>query len=57
MIAWFFAESLVANYDVTFPFIERKIFKKFIQNKIISKARESRKIDEKTKDFLKNFRV
>lgn len=57
IIARFFAESLAQNYDETIDFIKSKKFSKSIQNKIISKARDSRKIDIIRKNFLKNFRI
>lgn len=57
IISWFFAESLAQNYDETIDFIKSKKFSKSIQNKIISKARDSRKINIEIKNFLKNFRI
>lgn len=57
IIARFFAESLAQNYDETIDFIKSKKFSKSIQNKIISKARDSRKIDIIRKNFLKNLKI
>lgn len=57
IIARFFTESLAQNYNETIDFIKSKKFSKSIQNKIISKARDSRKIDEDTKKFLKIFKI
>lgn len=55
-VAWLLSVYLVKCYDITLPYIKAKIFDKFIQNKAISKAHDSFRIDEETKKGLKEFR-
>ncbi len=56
MIAWYFATALAKQYDATIPLIESKRLDKWVQNKTIQKARESRRILPETKDYLSTLK-
>ena len=53
MIAWFFATALAKQYEDTVPYLEEKRLERWIHNKTIQKAVESRRIEEQKKIFLK----
>lgn len=57
MQAWYFATALTKQYSATISIIEAKTLRPWIQNKTIQKARESRRIEEKTKEYLKKLKV
>ena len=57
MIAWYFAEALVKQYDLAVPFIENKILDKWCHNKTIQKAYESYRITKEQKDYLKTLKL
>lgn len=56
MIAWFFAEALVKQWDSTIPYLENKCLDKWINNKTIQKARESHRISDSQKKYLQQLR-
>lgn len=56
MRAWFFQEAMVKRYDDDIKYLENKKLDKFTHLKTISKCVDSRKIDEKTKQYLKTLR-
>lgn len=56
MIAWFFASALTKQYAHTLPFIEQGRLDTWTHNMTIQKARESRRISEKTKDYLQSLK-
>ena len=56
MQAWYFATALAKNYDEAVKFIERGLFDVWVNNKAIQKARESFRVSEERKEFLKNLR-
>lgn len=56
MRAWFFQEAMVKRYDDAIKYLENKKLDKFTHLKTISKCVDSRKIDEKTKQYLKTLR-
>lgn len=57
MIAWYFATALAMQYDIAVKYLEKRILSSWVHNKTITKAVESRRIDEKTKEYLKTLRV
>ena len=57
MISWAIAESLYINFDQTIEFIEAKNLNRFVQNKAIQKAIESRKIKEDKKEYLRTLKI
>ncbi len=56
MIAWFLAEAIVTNENEVLEVLKSQKLSKFVQNKAIQKMRESRKISNEMKDFLKNLK-
>ncbi len=57
MIAWFFAEALVRQKDATLPFIKEHRLSKWIHNKVIQKACDSRRIELSFKLELKELKL
>ncbi len=57
MIAWFFATALAKQWDDTIKYIEEKRLDKWIHNKTIQKARESYRITEEQKEYLKSLKI
>ncbi len=57
MIAWYYATALAKQYDDTIPYIEGKRLSTWIHNKTISKAVESRRIDDRKKLYLKSLKI
>lgn len=57
IIAWYFAEGLIKQYDSFIKIIKAKKLEKFVQNKSIQKARESFRIPKKLKDDLLKYKV
>ncbi|SFE58067.1 DNA alkylation repair protein [Peptostreptococcus sp. D1] len=55
-IAWYFSFALIKQYDNTISLIEGKTMDKFVHNKSIQKAIESRRIDDDTKEYLKTLK-
>ena len=55
MIAWFFATALAKQWDTTIKYIEDHSLDKWTHNKAIQKARESRRITPKQKEYLKSL--
>lgn len=56
MIAWYFAEALAKQYDTAIGYIERSVLDEWTHNKAIQKARESFRVAEDTKNYLKSLR-
>lgn len=56
MIAWFFATALAKQWDATIPYIENGVLDKWTHNKTIQKARESYRIAEDRKEYLKSLK-
>lgn len=56
-LAWLISVMLVKNYRETLPLIESKTLTKFVQNKAIDKARDSRRIDQTKKEYLKKYKI
>lgn len=57
MIAWFFATALAKEWDATIKYIEDHHLDRWTHNKTIQKARESRRITPKEKEYLKSLKV
>lgn len=57
MQAWYFATALAKQPDATLPLMQSKTLAPFVQNKTIQKARESRRIPPKMKEFLVCFKI
>lgn len=56
MIAWFFATALAKQYDSTIPYIEQHILDDWTHRKSIQKARESFRVSQSQKDYLKTLK-
>ena len=54
--AWFFATALTKQYELALPVIIGNELDAWTHNKAIQKARESLKIDKKTKDYLNTLK-
>ncbi len=55
MIAWYFATALAKQWDATVKYIEEEKLGTWIHNKTIQKARESFRIVDEQKIFLKSL--
>ena len=53
MMAWFFATALAKQWDATITYIEEHRLDPWTHNKTIQKARESKRITPKQKEYLK----
>lgn len=53
MIAWFFATALAKQWDASIKYIEDNRLDTWTHNKAIQKAKESRRIEPKQKEYLK----
>lgn len=56
MTAWLFADALVAQWDSTIPFIQQNKLDDWTHNKAIQKARESFRITNEKKEYLKSLK-
>ncbi|WP_071705159.1 DNA alkylation repair protein [Murdochiella vaginalis] len=56
MIAWFFATALAKQWDATIEYLEDRRLDTWTHNKTIQKARESRRITPKQKEYLKTLK-
>lgn len=56
MIAWFFATALAKQWDAAKKYIEDNRLDLWTHNKAIQKARESRRIAPKQKEYLKSLK-
>ena len=52
-IAWYMATALAKQWDVVIPYLEQKKMEPWVHNKTIQKARESYRITDEQKDYLK----
>lgn len=57
MVAWFYATALAKQWDDTIPYIENKKLDEWTHNKTIQKAKESYRITDKQKEYLKTFKI
>ncbi len=56
MIAWFYATALAKQWDSTIVYIENGVLDKWVHNKAIQKARESYRITDEQKEYLKTLK-
>ena len=56
MIAWFFATALAKQWDATIQYMEDHRLDTWTHNKTIQKARESKRITLKQKEYLKSLK-
>lgn len=56
MIAWYFATALAKQYDITLSYIEDGRLNTWVHNKTIQKARESYRITDDQKAYLKSLK-
>ena len=56
MIAWYFATALAKQYNDTIPFIENRRLDEWTHKKTIQKARESYRITDEQKEYLKSLK-
>lgn len=57
IVAWFFATALAKQWDDTIKYIEENRLDKWIHNKTIQKARESYRITDEQKEYLKSLKT
>lgn len=57
MISWYYATALAKQYDSAIKVIESRKLDKWIHNKSIQKAIESRRITEERKSYLKSLKI
>ncbi len=56
MTAWFFATALAKQWDATIDYLEDRRLDTWTHNKTIQKARESKRITPKQKEYLKTLK-
>ena len=56
-LAWFWSFELIKRYDEALPIIESKRLPAFVHNKAIQKARESYRISDERKEYLKTLKI
>ncbi len=57
MIAWYFATALAKQYDSAVRYLENNCLSKWVHNKTIQKARESYRITDEQKEYLKSLKT
>ena len=57
MLAWFFAEALVKQWEAAIPYIQNKKLAPWTHNKAIQKACESFRVSPERKDYLKSLKI
>lgn len=55
-IAWYMATALAKQWDATIIYLEEKKMDKWVHNKTIQKARESYRITDEQKTYLKTLK-
>jgi 3-methyladenine DNA glycosylase AlkD len=55
-IAWYMATALAKQWESTIPYIEQRRMEPWVHNRTIQKARESYRITEEQKEYLKKFK-
>lgn len=55
-IAWFFCEALIKRYDVAVAYLEQRRMNRWIHQKTIQKAVESRRVDASRQRYLRSLR-
>ena len=57
MTAWLFADALVKQWDTAVTYLQEKRLDKWTNNKTIQKARESFRITDEQKEYLKTLKM
>lgn len=57
MIAWFFCEALIKQYDSALPYLLEQSLEKWTHNKTIQKAVESRQFSDETKTYFRTLKI
>lgn len=57
MVAWFFATALAKQWEETLPYLESRRLEPWTHNKAIQKARESRRVTPRQKEYLNRLKV
>ena len=57
MIAWFFATALAKHWNDSIKYVENNKLTKWVHNKTIQKARESYRITNEQKEYLKSLKI
>lgn len=57
MISWYFATALAKQYDFAVEYLKNKKLNKWVHNKTIQKAVESRRISPDKKEYLKTLKI
>lgn len=56
MIAWYFATALAKQYAAALPYLQNHVLPRWVHNKTIQKAVESRRIPEDRKTYLRTLK-
>ena len=56
-IVWALSVALVKHYDRTEPLLRTPVFTRFVHNKAIQKARESRRLTPEQKEYLNTLKI
>ena len=56
-IAWYMATALAKQWDEVIPYLEQKKMEPWVHNKTIQKARESYRITDEQKEYLKKLKI
>ncbi|MCD7937641.1 MAG: hypothetical protein LUG98_12330 [Tannerellaceae bacterium] len=56
-IAWALSLGLIKFYDKTLPYLEQRVFTKFVHNKALQKARESYRVPAELKEHLNRMKI
>jgi 3-methyladenine DNA glycosylase AlkD len=55
-IAWYMATALAKQWNAAVPYLETQTMERWVHNRTIQKARESYRVTEAQKDYLKTLR-
>jgi 3-methyladenine DNA glycosylase AlkD len=56
-IAWYMATALAKQWESTIPYLENNKMDKWVHNRTIQKARESYRITDEQKEYLKKLKI
>ena len=56
MAAWYYATALAKQWEATVPYIGQGRLSPWVHNKTIQKARESYRITDEQKEYLKTLK-
>ena len=57
MQAWYFATALAKQYEAAVTYLEQRRLGAWVHNKTIQKARESFRVSQEQKEYLKSLKV